>query len=74
MNLDTKKLQMLMAKKQINIGELAEKSNLSSASISSFFSGRRNPSVKSIGKLAHGLEVEVEELLEGVQNAEHSNF
>lgn len=63
MNLDTKKLQMLMAKKQINIGELAEKSNLSSASISSFFSGRRNPSVKSIGKLAHGLEVEVGELL-----------
>lgn len=64
MNLDTKKLQMLMAKKQINIGELAGKSNLSAASISSFFSGRRNPSIKSIGKLAYGLEVEVEELLE----------
>lgn len=70
MNLDTRKLQLLMAKKQINVGELAEKSGLSANSISSFFSGRRNPCVKSLGKLAKGLGVEVEELLgEGGRNA-----
>lgn len=64
MKLDTKKLQLLMAKRQLGIYELAEKASLSAASITSFFSGRRNPSPKSLGKLAYGLGVEVEELLE----------
>lgn len=63
MNLDVRKLKLLMAKKQMNIGELAIKSGLSSNSISSFFSERRKPSIKSLGKLASGLGVEVEELL-----------
>lgn len=64
MNLDARKLQLLIAQKQMNIGELAEKSGLCSNSISSFFSGRRKPSIKSLGKLAKGLGVEVEEILE----------
>lgn len=64
MNLDTRKFRLLMAKKQLNVGELSEKSGLSANSISSFFSGRRKPSIKSLGKLAAGLSVEVEEILE----------
>lgn len=64
MNLDVKKLQLMMAKKQLNIRELAQRSGLSENSISSFFSGRRVPSIKSLGKLAAGLGVEVEELLQ----------
>lgn len=65
MKLDYKKLRLLMAKKEMNVGDLAKASGLTGCSISSFFSGRRNPSTKSLGKLAHGLGVEVEELLEG---------
>lgn len=64
MKLDVKKMQLIMAKRQLGIYELAKKASLSAASITSFFTGRRNPSPKSLGKLAHGLEVEVEELLE----------
>ena len=64
MNLDVKKLQLLMAKKQVNIKELAEKSGLCANSISCFFSGRRKPTVKSLGKLAGGLGVDVTEILE----------
>lgn len=64
MKLDKMKLQILMAKKLVNISELADVSGLSANSISSFFSGRRSPSVKSLGKLAHGLGVDVTEIIE----------
>lgn len=64
MTLDNKKLKLLMAKKQLNIKDLAEESGLSANSISCFFSGRRNPTIKSLGKLAKGLGVDVTEILE----------
>lgn len=67
MELDKRKLQILMAKKEMSIRDLAEKSGLCTNTISCFFSGRRKPSVKSLGKLANGLSVEVTELLEDAE-------
>ena len=70
MELKKRKLQILMAKKQMNAKELAEKSGLSHNTISSFLSGRRKPSIKSLGMLANGLGVDVEEIIEDEKEKE----
>ena len=68
MELEKRKLQILMAKKQMNAKELAEKSGLSHNTISSFLVGRRKPSIK--GMLANGLSVDVEEIIEDEKEKE----
>lgn len=70
MELEKRKLQILMAKKQMNAKELAEKSGLSHNTISSFLVGRRKPSIKSLGMLANGLSVDVEEIIEDEKEKE----
>lgn len=63
MKLDINKLQLEMARHAMGINDLAFASGLTANSISSFMSERRNPTGKSIGKMAIGLGVDVLELL-----------
>lgn len=72
MELKKRKLQILMAKNQLSVKELSEKSGLSANAISSFLSGRRKPSIKSLGMLANGLSVDVEEIIEDEKEKEQT--
>lgn len=63
MNIDSKKLMLLMAKKGMNFKDLAEKSNVSRATISYANNGKRCRA-DVIGKIAAALEVEPEAIIE----------
>lgn len=64
MILDRKKLQLLMAKQEMNVSDLARKGNVSHSSLYKYIKGTLNPSIKQIGKIANALNVEVEELIQ----------
>ena len=72
MELKKRKLQILMAKNRMSVKELSEKSGLSANAISSFLSGRRKPCIKSLGMLAKGLGVDVEEIIEDEKEKEQT--
>ena len=63
MKLDRNKMILAIARKAVSIRDLAKLSGLSESAIASFKSGRREPTPKSIGKLAIALDVDVTELL-----------
>ncbi len=63
--MDVKRLKALIAKKQIRIAELADRAGVSQDVIYKLLSGHRNPTLKTVGKLAAALDVEPGELLKG---------
>lgn len=64
MNLDVKKLQLIMARKEIGVCELAEKAGMSGAAVSKYTRGLMKPTIKPLGKLANALGVDVTEIIE----------
>lgn len=56
-------LKILIAKKQMSIGKLAEKAGISPDVIFKVLSGQRKPTLATIGKLAAALGVEPEVLM-----------
>lgn len=64
MKLNIQKLQIAMANACMNKTNLAEASGISRISIGRYFSGKRNPSAKSIGKIAKALNVSVTEIID----------
>ena len=64
MKIDFQKLQIAMANACMNKGDLAEAAGISRISISAYFSGKRKPSGKTIGKLAKALNISVTEIIE----------
>lgn len=63
MILDRNKLQLLMAKNEMNASDLAKRGNISNSSLCKYIKGTLNPSIKQIGKIANALGVEVQEIL-----------
>ena len=64
MELNAKKLRFIMARKEVGVRELAEKAGISAAAVSRYTRGITKPSIKSLGKIANALDVEVEEIIE----------
>jgi len=66
MKLNIVKFKIILARKQMNPKDLAMVSGMSYNSINSWIksTGRRNPSLKTLGRLAEALEVDVTELIE----------
>lgn len=64
MKIDFQKLQIAMASACMNKSELAAASGLSRVSITKYFSGGRQPSIKAIGKIAKALDVPVTDIIE----------
>ena len=64
MKINFQSLQIAMANACMNKGELAESANISRVSISKYFSGKRTPSPKTIGKIAKALNVPVTDIIE----------
>ena len=64
MKVDFQKLQIAMANACMNKGDLAESAEISRVSISKYFSGKRSPSPKTVGKIAKALNVPVSDIIE----------
>lgn len=64
MKIDFQKLQIAMATSCLNKSELADAAGVARITISMYFSGKRNPSTKTIGKIAKALNVPVTEIIE----------
>jgi transcriptional regulator with XRE-family HTH domain len=58
------KLQIAMANACMNKSDLADSAEISRISISKYFSGKRQPSPKTIGKIAKALNVDVTEIID----------
>ena len=64
MKVDFQKLQIAMANNCMNKSDLAIAVGISRISISKYFSGQRNPSIKTLGRIAKALNVSVADLVE----------
>ena len=64
MKIDTKKLELAMARKEIGVRELAIMSGTSPGAISKYIRGLMNPSIKNIGKISRAIGVDVTEIIE----------
>ena len=63
MKINFQKLQIAMANACMNKGDLADASGISRISIGKYFSGKRKPYPKTIGKIANALNVPVTEII-----------
>ncbi len=57
------KIYKVRMQKHISQRELAEKANLSQAFISQLESGEKNPTMKTLGKIAEGLSIQLKDFL-----------
>lgn len=64
MKVNLQKLQIAMANACVNKSELADNAGISRITVSSYFSRKRNPSLKTVGKIAKALNVPVTEIIE----------
>lgn len=64
MKINFQKLQIAMANACMNKSDLADSAGISRISISKYFSGKRHPSPKTIGKIAKALNVAVTDLID----------
>lgn len=64
MKLNIQKLQIAMANACMNKTELAEAAGISKIAVSSYFSGKRKSTPKTIGKIAKALNVSVTEIID----------
>nr|DAQ58772.1 MAG TPA: Regulatory protein [Caudoviricetes sp.] len=72
MELNVKKLQLIMARKEVGVRELATKASISAAAVSKCVRGITKPSIKSLGKIANALGVDVEEIIEDEKEKEQT--
>ena len=71
MKLNSSKLKKIMANKELSVCELAKKASVSTASVSKYTRGLVEPSIKSIGKIANALNIDVEEIIEDEKEQTH---
>lgn len=73
MKLNSSKLKKIMANKELSVCELAKKASVSTASVSKYTRGLVEPSIKSIGKIANALNIDLEEIIED-EKSKHTSF
>lgn len=71
MKLNSSKLKKIMANKELSVCELAKKASVSTASVSKYTRGLEEPSIKSIGKIANALNIDLEEIIEDEKEQTH---
>ena len=64
MRINTKRLKIAMATKCMNSRDLAQKAGLNFSTICSYMNGSKQPTPKSLGKVAKALGVDVTEIIE----------
>ena len=68
------RLRMIMNEQGLSQKELANKANITEASMSKYLSGERTPRADAIVNLSRALEISTDELLFDVDNNEAVNF
>ena len=63
LQLDRRKLDLILAKRCMNLSDVTKKAGLSSALVTKVVSGRYTLTTKTLGKMAIALEVEPKELI-----------
>lgn len=63
LKIDTKKLDLLIAKTGMSLKEFAVHSKINETTLCRIRKGRQNPSIKTIGKLVKALEIETNEII-----------
>lgn len=66
MELNLTAIRVEMAKKNWNLKELSKKAKVPYTTITSIMSGKRGGTIKTIGKIAKGLNVDVTDLLKDI--------
>lgn len=64
MKINKQKLQIAMANKCLNMGDLAKVVGISRVSLTKYVSCTTNPRTKTLGKIAKALDVPVEKLID----------
>ena len=64
MRFSPERTKILMAREQLTIAALSRKAEIPAITISKVLSGARKPTLKTLGRLAHGLSVDVTEIVE----------
>ena len=63
MKIDMEKVKRMMYEKLWTWAELAKQANLAQNTLYALQAGRRNPSLRTIYKIAHALEVEPQQII-----------
>lgn len=64
MKLDEKKLQMILAEKQMMLKDLYKKSGVSDRALLDLRQGKRKPRPATLGKIAKALNVDVQDIIQ----------
>ena len=64
MNFSPEKFCRIIMKKKLSLTEVAEKTNINMSTISRYKNGIHKPNLKNICKLAEGLGVDIDELVD----------
>lgn len=64
MQFSTRKARLLIADQELSLDRLSKKADMPLITLSKVIKGKRNPTLRTIGKIAHGLGVDVIELIE----------
>ena len=64
MTFNSEKFCRILTEKQLNIEEVSKKTDVSPNSISRYKRGIHKPNFKNLGKLAKGLEIDIDELVD----------
>lgn len=67
MNLDTKRVQLIMMKKLMNKRQLANSAGVGYSTLYLIFSQKRHPNIDTVGKIANALGVEPSEIIKEEQ-------
>lgn len=62
--IDTKKVDLLIAKMEMSAKEFSEHSHINETTLCRIRKGKQVPNIKTVGKLAKALDVDVEEIIE----------
>lgn len=62
--IDIKKIDLLIAKKGMSVKEFSEHSHINETTLCRIRNGKQVPNIKTVGKLAKALEVDVTEIIE----------
>ena len=66
MNFSPKKTRLLMMESKLTYDRLSKQADMPLITLTQVMRGKRNPTLRTIGRIAHGLGVSAAELLEDV--------
>lgn len=63
MNFDAQKARLMVARQELSLDQLSKRADMPLITLSQVLRGKRKPTLKTLGKIARGLGVDVTEIL-----------